>query len=415
MNSGHGFYRPGDSSILSNSTVRENPLNRSLSPLQVKLGLDRIGTLQRSVGEPSNFGYNNSNINVPPGSLRLNTSPFKGSSIIETPQSVATPHQGQRVAPASFKFKDISETSSIFSKQHSQSESIKQSRYSPLRRPYDESRSPSVISHLNTTINEQLRAAVDSDRLIASFADSFASVVAANAEKLQAFLDNLQSRLAKMKTESQREVVERMELEKLNEDQRFFEKKTKMASRWTAAVRSKLEDREMIFRALHKMAAARRSPVDYLDKKAAEIEAENARERESGARRLEIMNKEVRESENVIQELDRVLKSKENEWVIRDHQHTVALELEARNEMNRQSYEIVMKYFRANQHNPEFVKPTQQIAELLRIRDYYENQLQEAKLYANEQELRKEITRLERLKASRDSASRMGYFYKHRD
>lgn len=320
---------------------------------------------------------------------------------------------GGRVAPESFKFKELNET--VTSKNYSNADSSqKMSRYSPLRRQYDESRSPSVISHLNTGINEQLRRLAGGDEQVAKFAAAFRALATANEAKLGDFMAGLQLRLAKLGDAGQRGLLERLESEKLREDQKFFGKKAELAARWTAEVRKKLEDREMIFRALNKQSLSKRPISDYLNKKAQEIEEDNARDRAAFHRKLEVLTRELREVEQTVGALDVQIKAKENEWVIRDHQHTVALELEARDEMNKRSYDIVLQRFRDNLANPAFARQSQQLAELLDIRRYYEKQCEEAKLFANEGELRKEIARLEKLKSTQEASSKYDYYYQPR-
>lgn len=405
-------YGPLDNSSISNSQVaRANPVARSISPLQTKLGREQLNTSQSRISNNPAYGFNN--YAPPPSTLRLNGTPFKSSSITESQQSLSHSIIGGLVAPDGFKFKDLNE--SIASKQYSQmslaDSSQKMSRYSPLRRQYGDSKSPSVISHLNTSINDQLRQTIAADKQVNKFALAFKQLTEANDAKLTEFMVGLKARLSKLSDAGQRSLLERLEGEKLREDMKFYGKKAEMAARWTAEVRKKLEDREMIFRALNKQALSKKPISEYLNKKAQEIEADNERDKNAYNRKVEMLTSELRDAERLIESLDVQIKAKENEWVIRDHQHTVALEHEARDEMNKRSYEIVMKHFKDHQAKPAFAKPYQQLSELLNIRNFYEKQYEEVKFFSNEAELRQEIARLEKIKSEKESASKYDYHY----
>lgn len=407
------FYIPGETERRTNNQIRVNPVARSISPLQSHFGGERLDLSQSRINQDSIYSYTPG---LQPHTSRLNSTPQRATTALDSQQGSANLAPRQLVSPGDFRFKDFGHNDSAASKQLGSTDSSRrQSRYSPLRRVYDESRSPSVISHLNTSINEALRAQVDGDGQVKKFAAAFEQVTASNLGKLEDFLDSLQRRLRKMNQASQRAIIDKFELEKLHEDERYFMKKSELALQWIHDLRRRIEDREMIFRALHKQSLSKRPVSDYLSKKAQEIETDNEREKESLQVRLDMFSREHRELESEIQNLDRVIKAKENEWVIRDHQHTVQLEQEARDEMNKQSYQIVLQHFKAQANNPAFAKPRAQLEELLAIRNHYERQFEEAKLLASEDALRKEISRLEKVLAAKGAPSKNGdYSYQHR-
>ena len=70
-------------------------------------------------------------------------------------------------------------------------ESRRMSRYSPLMRKYEDSKSPSVISHMNSAINEEIRQKVHSSFEVTKMASEYQRLVASNKHKLEAYLNSL--------------------------------------------------------------------------------------------------------------------------------------------------------------------------------------------------------------------------------
>lgn len=307
--------------------------------------------------------------------------------------------QGSKIGTTDIRFKDTSELSSS-----RYGTSSKQSRYSPLRQVYDESRSPSVISHMNTGINELLREQIKVDEEITTLNTAYQSITRANSTRLEEFVSNLKDRLCKL-SDQFKGILETLEIDKLDSDKELFDAKTKMAGRWIQDLKGKVEDREMTFRQLYKINQKNipgHRAEEYLSKKATEIEAENVRMKESLQTRKNVYDREAHELEQRIAELDRQLKEKESEWIIKDHQHTVFIEQEAREEMNRQSYELVLKYFEQYKNNSqEYSIANKQFQELFAIWRFYKDQYEEARLMTDEKALYEEIQKLERFKAEK--------------
>lgn len=284
----------------------------------------------------------------------------------------------------------------------------KQSRYSPLRQVYNESRSPSVISHMNTSINESLRQSINADKEVTRLSTAYAGITDANVAKLQQFVANLLNRVEKVSGARQKATVSELEIDKLNRDMGFFNRKTEMARRWLQEMRSKIEDREMTYRQLYKISkqpGGLTKGADYILKKAVEIESESVRMKDSLKVRKDLYDRELNELETEANDLDRKLKEKDMEWIIRDHQHTIMLEQEARDEMNSRSYRIVLEHFRRHQNNSKFGQIYGQLEELIKIRQFYKDQYDESKLLSDEKMLSMEVKRLESIKAARMNKS----------
>jgi len=283
------------------------------------------------------------------------------------------------------------------------------SRYSPLLKTYDVSRSPSVISPLNTNINEELRQKLDLEGITDKLAKEYEDILTGNEKLFHDYLKSFEDRLSRMKSLPQRALLETMEGHTLQEDQRHFDKKTQMFKEWVGDNRKKIEDCEMIYRNLYKHANNPKQLGLFFTRKSAELEADNAREENYWKRRMEILTKELQETEAETKRVEALLKEKETEWVRYDHQNTLAREREARQEMNSHSYKLILKYFDLYSNDPSFARAGAKVRELVSLREFHKKEYEDALLFNDEQKLKEEIARLQTVVEAAEAGKNRAY------
>ena len=294
----------------------------------------------------------------------------------------------------------MDDSSNMRSRIESQS-SHRQSRLSPLNRPYNDSKSPSVISHMNTTINDEVRNKIRVDGETERLLMKYNEIVDRNREKFIEYVKGLEDRLQRMNDMKEREVTELLEVETLGLSELNFRDKESKYREWVGEMRKKVEDREMIYRSIYKQEKNGRQLDAFIRRKGGEIDNDNEREEDVLKKKVEVLRYEERDLKREIDGLERELKQREGEWVVSNHRMMVEAEKTGRREMNEMSYGVVVKYFDKYMGERNFDEAGRQIKSLLGQRDHYKRQCEEEELIHDENALRNEIKRMEDYLAAR--------------
>jgi hypothetical protein len=296
------------------------------------------------------------------------------------------------------KFKETTQAddSSLLGSRLDSQLSRKQSRYSPLNRPYNESKSPSVISHLNTAINEEIRSKIKVDEETESLVKKFEDLMDSNKKKVHSYLDDLELQMFRFKTEAEKTAFEKIEMREVVLGEEVFCKKKKLSDDCIQSLRKKIEDRELIYRAIHKHAKYPKQLNQFLQKKTAEIQSDNKREQDQLKRTTDLLRSEERALKRQLDHFDQELTEREKDWAVHNHQLMVRAERVGREEMTGQSLQIILKYFQLYSRDPKYAQVGDRIKELIAHRDYYRQRLEEEKLLHDETRLLLEVDRLER-------------------
>ena len=276
------------------------------------------------------------------------------------------------------------------------------SRYSPLMKVYEEGRSRSlVISELNNRINEEVQQRVGAEDLKKQLVEKYERLLESNQRKLQEYVDATDLKCKKQcRRAEEREMLERLEVEKLHEDEEMFRRKKQMLDRYVEDVKRAVEDKEMVYRMLYKN---RGSVVEeYLRKKEEEVRGDNSKKLEWMRKLTHVLASEEADVKERIAAGEGVIGEKEKMFLAADHQHVLLKEQAARYDMHAQSYNVVMKYYLQYQHiNDKYLHYHLLLQDLLRQRAQLHDLLQQHLLLANPSALQRAVNDIKALLRSR--------------
>lgn len=282
------------------------------------------------------------------------------------------------------------------------------SKYSPSLKHYDQSRSLSAISHMNSNINEELREKIDIVGLVDRLISEVEPKIQQKHIKLINYIDDFSKRKKalsfKKDSEEQLKVMEERELKLLEKEEFSFLERKNLTELYIKELQEKMEDREIIYRAIYKQISNPQTLDKFLYMKSQEIERENKKVKEECEREIKDLEYTEKHLDKKRRYLDENLTEEEAKWLHKKHQMILRYEEEGRSKMAEKAHEVLLNFLRENVMEQGFIEKEAEFVKWIKKWEENKKKIEQAEIFSNRVRLQEEIYKMERRleMASRD-------------
>lgn len=290
---------------------------------------------------------------------------------------------------------------------------MKRSKYSPSLKHFDQSRSLSAISHINSNINEELREKVDITGLVDQLIGEIEPKLQQKHVKLMNYIDDyvkfMKSFGVKKNAEEQMRVMEERELKKIEKEEFSFLERKNLSDVYIKKLQEKMEDREIIYRAIYKQMSKPRNLERFLEMKAKEMERNNDKVKNECKREIKELRLKEKDLDRKKRYLEDNLAEEEAKWLHMKHQMVLRYEGEGREKMSEKAHDVLLKFLRSNVMEAGFVEKEKEFVKWIKRWEKRRERMKQAEIFSSRVRLKEEIYKMEK-KLQRANKRQSSYY-----
>ena len=283
----------------------------------------------------------------------------------------------------------------------------------------------SAISHINSNINDELREKINVSELVERFVADLRPKLDERYTKLVSYVEKFSKKVKMINfknsegdmpqgesASSKIRYLEDQEIKMIEREEYGFLERKNLIERNIKDLQDRIEDREIIYRAIYKQMTNQRTLNRFLEMKTKEMERENKRLKEDCEREISILKAEQKNLGYQKEGLEGRVAQEEAKWLHQKHQAILDYEKKGRIQMSEKAHEILIKFLRGNSMEERFRDKEKELVAWILKWTQAKKEVEEAEILADRGKLMKEIERMEselkRRNLQRDKSGKNG-------